>query len=1382
MPSPSPAARAADAVSAQNPADPLLFAGRAPRPPFRASSSMSPSPSSKGRGSAGDWAGAGPAVPHTRGRQIGASPAKPPHGSAVPPSPSLNTSNASVRELLMSILVTSDDDGIFQGAARPASPGERRSGGQSLAAAVGFHDTYRFGSAAEPLSPTTPPLCFHAAPVPHLSPIEKAASAPPSPTGQPVQAATTSAAFFATYAPSRPAPPLSPPRSLSAGASGSQHVSIAPFSQPLHQPDPSGSTSLARSSTGAGAGAAPSSLLETLTAKARARGRAGGLAGVDGFAWLIVAEGLSGHGTTPGGTNEWDANRAFAAAPAPASPTFPAPGGASFVLSPPPAARSSGKAAVHDDGGDSVVPGVGVLSPLPELRSPPKHRLQRAFATAPDPPAAAAALPQPKSSWSRGALGDAGLPVAVLTPAGEVTLVEGVEAGWISPARSFDSDVLRDGSPMLGSGSPSWPPPPLPPQSPPTLNASAVGGGLRSPPAILGFRSTELDGGLPFSFPSPPPVPPTRGGLGNAMLLPADSPLSEGAAGRSPAIERTERPRDADDSAVFHGATSDWWPSVTHGALRRSVRPPQTAGSHEDDGHEDDGHDDDTRRTPASYDAGPHDEIDVSFSKTARVLVLEPELAEPAASVPVNDVSLPVGAMNDDVAVLPLPLRASTPLVAARSPTGATASLRSPPTVKPSDELQHAQVGGSLVEAASSTVSAPLQAHATVMSAEDHTQSAVDKTGVLPGSRILLPRRRPPPPPSQPYAHLPKPAMDETLFSLDEHKKRETAESDGQAPASGDGSLLHAPSGAAAVPSAGRMTELQRDLPMLDAAVDVAQLSGSSNLIASLTVSDKNVSTGAACEEAYDDDDDADSRPSGLEEHHGAPATDVIPAVEELATSSLDLELPHSGAETGTAAVAIDISTTEPVCVIRSYAGICEAGWDPREGGSAPPTPYPLDDAHAGLVRKTNQDAIVLAEDAPSDGLMMAVFDGHGEYGHLVARWFAQRLPGAVWAHPAYGVLTDALRDNIPPPRELQGAPTQQLQQEGPPHPWSHPFSSEEVPGPGSPAVHAVPSSPRGGGKLGSAGQSPRVTVAPPVASSRPPQPRRDVAAAVCGALAELEAALLAAAVDGSLRAEVAAGEADDREHDDDGSAADVSVGPVDLSMSGCTACVLVAVGPHVTVCNVGDSRAVLVRASRTPAATASDSESNGGLELTAWPVSVDHKPSLPGETRRILLAGGRLAAIRYPDGTDGPTRVWLRDVDAPGLAMSRSLGDTLARSVGVTGAPDVYSYTLTPADAFLVLASDGLWEFVAPPTVARVLQETHAQAATAAEAATVGDDGEDEPPSHLALALDALAELSGQRWREREGAQDDLSILIAEVGTLVGDELEPSPEGERGA
>ncbi len=46
-----------------------------------------------------------------------------------------------------------------------------------------------------------------------------------------------------------------------------------------------------------------------------------------------------------------------------------------------------------------------------------------------------------------------------------------------------------------------------------------------------------------------------------------------------------------------------------------------------------------------------------------------------------------------------------------------------------------------------------------------------------------------------------------------------------------------------------------------------------------------------------------------------------------------------------------------------------------------------------------------------------------------------------------------------------------------------------------------------------------------------------------------------------------------------------------------------------------------------------------------------------------------------------GPPRVWDRLANHPGLCMTRSLGDTLGKRLGVTATPETLRYELTPDD-----------------------------------------------------------------------------------------------------
>lgn len=53
---------------------------------------------------------------------------------------------------------------------------------------------------------------------------------------------------------------------------------------------------------------------------------------------------------------------------------------------------------------------------------------------------------------------------------------------------------------------------------------------------------------------------------------------------------------------------------------------------------------------------------------------------------------------------------------------------------------------------------------------------------------------------------------------------------------------------------------------------------------------------------------------------------------------------------------------------------------------------------------------------------------------------------------------------------------------------------------------------------------------------------------------------------------------------------------------------------------------------------------------------------------------------------------------------MSRSMGDKVAHSVGVSAEPEVLEFTLGLDDKFLVLASDGVWEFLSNEDVAQIV------------------------------------------------------------------------------
>jgi serine/threonine protein phosphatase PrpC len=148
-------------------------------------------------------------------------------------------------------------------------------------------------------------------------------------------------------------------------------------------------------------------------------------------------------------------------------------------------------------------------------------------------------------------------------------------------------------------------------------------------------------------------------------------------------------------------------------------------------------------------------------------------------------------------------------------------------------------------------------------------------------------------------------------------------------------------------------------------------------------------------------------------------------------------------------------------------------------------------------------------------------------------------------------------------------------------------------------------------------------------------------------------------------------------------------------------------------------------------------------LEVT--PLNRDHKPELKDEAERIHKRGGRIDSFRdYYNGGEpiGPQRVWLAHEEVPGLAMSRSMGDKVAHSVGVTAEPETWEFTLGLHDRYLVIASDGVWEFLSNEDVAGIVYPFYEQNAPEA-------------------AANALVKAAFKKWKQEEEVIDDITVVI---------------------
>ncbi|KAL7468593.1 hypothetical protein ACHAXS_008823 [Conticribra weissflogii] len=226
-------------------------------------------------------------------------------------------------------------------------------------------------------------------------------------------------------------------------------------------------------------------------------------------------------------------------------------------------------------------------------------------------------------------------------------------------------------------------------------------------------------------------------------------------------------------------------------------------------------------------------------------------------------------------------------------------------------------------------------------------------------------------------------------------------------------------------------------------------------------------------------------------------------------------------------------------------------------------------------------------------------------------------------------------------------------------------------------------------------------------------------------------------------------------------------------TLSGTTA---ISVGFHagrITVSNVGDSRCVLgyrIENDSTPmeeekkeigevnfVSQSKDQKLSRG-ELIAIPLSEDQTPYRKDERERLKKAGARVMTIDQIDGLipvnenrglldlgedideeGDPPRVWCQDHKYPGTAFSRSLGDTVGEDIGVTAEPEIITKEITKGDEILVIASDGIFEFLTNQRVIDICSEC------------------DNPQQACANLLQA----SYEQWLHYELRTDDITCIV---------------------
>lgn len=209
-------------------------------------------------------------------------------------------------------------------------------------------------------------------------------------------------------------------------------------------------------------------------------------------------------------------------------------------------------------------------------------------------------------------------------------------------------------------------------------------------------------------------------------------------------------------------------------------------------------------------------------------------------------------------------------------------------------------------------------------------------------------------------------------------------------------------------------------------------------------------------------------------------------------------------------------------------------------------------------------------------------------------------------------------------------------------------------------------------------------------------------------------------------------------------------------------------------VAHVGDSRCVMGRRKENPVAKVQAQDA----EWHAVDLTIDHKPDLPEERQRIEAAGGRVV---YDGGWNH--RVYAKNHRGPGLNMSRAMGDLVGfYHAGISAIPDVQSITvqqdalnqsddstqdqidqtgtpshisssaslssfrLSPVDKFVLLCSDGVWEFISSEEAVRVVSA--------------------HSPQNAMEAAESLTALAWDRWIQELAGQvvDDITAIVVNL------------------
>ena len=194
-----------------------------------------------------------------------------------------------------------------------------------------------------------------------------------------------------------------------------------------------------------------------------------------------------------------------------------------------------------------------------------------------------------------------------------------------------------------------------------------------------------------------------------------------------------------------------------------------------------------------------------------------------------------------------------------------------------------------------------------------------------------------------------------------------------------------------------------------------------------------------------------------------------------------------------------------------------------------------------------------------------------------------------------------------------------------------------------------------------------------------------------------------------------------------------------DVTLSGSTCNLIIQIADHIICANTGDSRAILIYDDINKPLDKEDIFNN----YRVYPLSYDCKPNLPIEKERILKKEGIIRRLKdFNQKEIGPLRVFSKGSFLPGLSMSRSFGDKIGKDIGIIVDPIINEYNLNSDVKYIVMASDGLWEFMTNEKIMEIGNRFYAM---------------NDPDNFCQILL----KISKELWERKSKNIDDITIIV---------------------